>query len=417
MELARWCDENKLPHEAERILIEIAKNGGRIYATKALEVRKKIDKKKAVDPKPELWKEFLKRSYDNRRQVSDDYENLANLTNAANKKIGYVDWALKYDAHNESLRKARGEKRIEGFGWYTEEEYKELAARQSNTETKKTPAGKGIILFESEHYTFLSELSFSQTKKAALHAELHYKAFRKKFGSIVPEPVKKLGIRLVKDKEKYKELLALYKQPPSYINNAGFFLGNTGEVFVFEPKTRDRGGVKRTLSHECTHQLMSVGMCGDPYVSDRVYYLLSGHEFAWCVEGIAVYFESLRKSGKTFSLGGLDTYRKHLVDSKTDQKKLDELNEFMKLDRYRYSRGLDSLQLSRRYAMGGALAEMCMHSKTDAIRDSFLTMVQRYYRGFGTKKEFDVLLDKDEEQKENFDKAWKEHIGGYLKRR
>lgn len=406
---AEWCLEKGLVDETKRAaetLLALNPPADVRHSTDTL--LKKAESAKASEPDAGLWAELLEREAGAKRKASEGYAKLAEAAEGEQRDKLYKR-ALEFDHHNAAARAHLGQLEIEGFGWFAKDEHARLTARAMNADDAKADAqlakGDGPLLLQTAHFTLLSDLTPTQTRSAGKHVELLWKAFREQFGSVIPECKRRAGVRLFRDKKAYTAEVERIGQPASFAETAGFFAHWPGVVYYCDANAKRTGGVNRTLSHECTHQLITIGLCGDPLMSTRSFTVMGGQACTFIVEGSATYMEPVAdKQG--YGLGSVDQYREWQINTKSEQAKLDKLDEFVALTSADWN-AKTSEDTTRRYAQGALLVAFCLHGERAEWRAAMLRTIQRYYRGCSSVDDFKAALGCEWTE---FETAWQDFL-------
>jgi hypothetical protein len=178
-------------------------------------------------------------------------------------------------------------------------------------------------------------------------------------------PTSRHRVVYFRDRDEYNR--SLRSVMPNIEMSVGVYYDRPPCAYFFAGKDSD----DRTLYHEATHQLFHESR---PVAAD-----VGGRANFWIVEGIALYFESLREDDGFYVLGGFDDERLHAA-----QYRLLHDNFYVPL-RQLAGQSRESFQhdpqIRRLYSESAGLTHFLVHSGSGRYRDALVSYLIAVYTG------------------------------------
>lgn len=171
-----------------------------------------------------------------------------------------------------------------------------------------------IQRWQSRHFEILSRLPASESQRIARELEQFYALWTQCFYEVWappntlkariakgspawPEPTR-ISVMILGDRQEYLKVLGVAESKIAI--SVGYYSPQLRRSYFYSADSN-----QDTLYHELTHQLFAEGSI----LSSSAQVRLDQVPGAWCIEGIALYMESLRPSPEGWTLGGVDAVR------------------------------------------------------------------------------------------------------------
>lgn len=381
LSLGDWCRKNGLPREAKIHFQFIADKipSPNPYRGAALNRLQGSWKKDPNTATPEKRAEYRKRLLAYFQGVGDRCWTVYQAAKKARLKpeaAEALEKTVQFYIDHEAARKERGEEKVEGFGWLPAAEA-ELARgavdwkddRSAQDKDHTTWANSWVV--QSPRFIVRTTHPFKKAVEALELLEKLHDAFYGAMAGRMKAPDRRMGLYLFRldiEAEKVREKLGGGHVPVG----GSFFHAGSNVAYI-------RWWDDSTLLHEATHQLAHNGM-DIPMLS----YLQQGDvgsdspDNYWVMEGIAVYYGTIRWTGKT------PEFRKAQGISKLT---IPPLKEFLGFNFAQFQ--ADTIQ---HYSSAYGLTLYLMEGREGKHREKFLDFVRDFYNGSSSIETFEKCL-------------------------
>jgi hypothetical protein len=299
--LAKWCKANSFQQEAEEHFKQVLE-----YEPENKEAKQELKKETSKNGSPPKDIETIRDTYDQKltalsKKLADEHTKLGvwckqkKLPEEAEQEFNTA--IALYEDHPVA-RKELNQVKVPGFGWVDKETANKLTQDLREYKGEWLPNEKVEKIrsnwdeaweIKTEHYVVKTDTTYEKGYELGQLAEDVYQMFFKVFGRFLElkTPKKPLLIYYFKSQKEYKsEFQKVNGREPA--SSVGIYCGKDRAVYFWGPQKTfsGQGSEKDTMRHECTHQL--IGFAGGKMAD------------SWLEEGIACYFESLKrnKSGR-----------------------------------------------------------------------------------------------------------------------
>jgi len=417
--LAKWCDENNLPKEAENIRLCVPPHADdKIYIpklpTQVLRSNRSTTKEEDdFDWEAEFWKTrrayaaklftYAKAAAKQDRgtlaiqmslaalQADPDHKDIRKLLGfvqykgewrtpweAEQLKKGYIDHPRFGWMPAKNVKRYEAGERLFGQKWISEDEDRQVHGQDVR---------KGWVI-TSEHYILYTNHSIEEGVRLSRKLEDLYRAWKLLFyrymasdaelaslfeGKGTPKAGRKHNIYVFRDREDYKT--SLMKELPQVEQTIGLYMPQLQRCYFFsvDPDAHRvlREEVNRTLLHEATHQLFSESR----NTSDSV----AARDNFWVIEGIAMYMETLQSEGEYYVVGGTGDIRfRNAKDEVLKDGFYVPLSLLVELGRPLFQ---SFPKMPELYAQSAGLTHFFMHAENGAFRDATILYLRMIYEG------------------------------------
>lgn len=285
------------------------------------------------------------------------------------------------------------------FGWIE----KEAAEKKPPTRKKSGRLQK----IETEHFELRTTLSLEEgVRLARFLEEVHECWFYLFFQAALSERDASAAIltarapklpnhRVVAYANRQEYLDAILKHDGDAEVSSGGYISQTDTVFLYRPDLErpEDTPLDVMAAHEAVHQLFAESALVRKIAPGRRELLAGTTSNYWALEGIAVYFETLRVQAGARTLGGLASYR--FVRAK---ERVGEPNGLIPLSLYTALNQEDFKShenLPALYTEAAGLTHFLMHGEGNKYRDAFFRLLWLVYGNQERPEELSILTGKD----------------------
>jgi hypothetical protein len=415
-ELARWCDENRLPDEARKTRHAVRPHDPDKLYLPVLPAEVGSAKPPA-DASPiaadwhvrfgRLRHSYAVATYEIARhavaagrtamafelvlaavEADPDYEPVRRL-------LGYQKYRDQWRTSFEARKLRTGLAWSEKFGWLTKTHLRRYEDGQRYCDGRWITAAEDAQrhhdirsgwLYETEHYAIRTDHSLEAAVALGVKLERLYRLWAEIFiryyaseGDVVAlfdgrnraqvAHPRRHDIVYLRDREDYNLVLKnIYERShrpvPSYPTE-GIYID--GAAYFFP----SQGGDDRTLYHEATHQLF--------HESRKVAQEVGGKANFWIIEGIAMYMESLRQEDGYYVLGGFQDERLNAAQFRLLHDKFYvPLSEFTA---YGATRFQSDPRIATLYSQAAGLTNFLVYYRDGRNRDALVQYLSTVYDG------------------------------------
>ena len=410
-ELAAWCDEQGLAHQARKTRSWLGtRDPNKLYVT---ELPQSIGPAELPADTPAEVVEWNSRFWRLRRQVAGALEKLARravVSDRASLAFELAAGAARENPDQEAIRRLFGFQRFQG-GWHTLYEIDRLRANQAWTDQfgwlpksyvrryeqgERRYQGRWIAAeedarlhadirhgweIETEHYKIRTNHSLEAGVALGIKLERLHRVWRQLFIRYYASeaqvrdlfdgrprrraPLPQHEVVYFRTKEDYVK--ALKPVFPNVGISTGIYVDNPSRAYFFAGDEYD----ERNMYHEATHQLFHESRRVAPDVGARGNF--------WLVEGIALYMESLRAEDGFHVLGGFDDVR-----MKAARYRLLHDDFYVPLAEFG-GMGMHAIQSDKRiatlYSQAAGLTHFLIHYDGGRYRDALVACLSAVYDG------------------------------------
>lgn len=375
--LAKWCDEQGMQPEAEQTRARIMRRDPArqyIYMPPAMAPAAPVN---AAD----LLQEFLSRSMKIERDFAVKVLEQARL--AAEEDRGAAAYqllhkVLVHDPDHAEARRALGFRQDETGSWMRSARATRASESRTRQETMGWAAGTYHVI-QSPHFMIYSAAGAEAGLDLAEHLEQAYWVWRQVYfsywcntekikswldgGSSDSSSSRRYDVILFRDREHYLSDLA---DVAGIEISSGYYNEDRKASFFYAADDPPLD----TWRHEIVHQLLQENSGSRATIAER------GH--AWLVEGIAMYFESLRVHDDYVTLGGIDTVRLQSARLRAKREGFYvPLEELDAMDREELQRSPDVRKL---YSQSAGLSQFLLTTEDGKYREGFIEYIKQFYR-------------------------------------
>ncbi len=419
-ELASWCDEQGLKHEAAQtrawlapddpLRLFVAAPGDDSFSARADESSKRTVAAKEDRRKTAAWRERFDKLRKQQSAALFDLANKAARSRQPREAVSLVWQVLREDPDHAEARRIMGYQRQDDrwftpfeirkmrdgqvwhdrFGWLPREHVARYEAgerhfaggwRSAADDAKAHADIRNPWVVGTEHYVVRTNHSLEEGVRLAgrlerLHAvwEQLFLGFAatdeqlaRRFEGHAGQTAEPRRHKVVYFRNRDQYVRALEKDQPNIAITSGYYWGDKKEAYFFAGDEADEGN----LYHEATHQLFSESR---PVVRD-----IGREANFWIIEGVACYMESLHVADGWSWLGGADAVR--LRDARhrlLEDKFYVPLSELV-------GYGMERVQRDERIAMlysqAAGLTHFLMHYDRGRYRDALCAYLVAVYAG------------------------------------
>ena len=346
--------------------------------------------KETQQPTPSEWTDAQK-SFDKRLKTLKQ-EFAANLFELVPKRVYDEEAAaayqllhevLVYNPQHKEARRILGFRNDEKLGWIRSA--KATRASKGTTARKLVGWKKGTYwTIYSPHFIIYSAAGEEAGLRLARELELTYWVWRQVFFEYQsgtrqisewlntdrsdPFSGKQYKVYLFRDRQQY---LSDMSAVPNVEISTGYYDDQAEASFFYPGENNDVS----TWRHETVHQLLQENSRSNIKIRER------GQ--AWLVEGVAMYFETMKVHDDYVVLGGFDAYR--LQFARRRCKREGFFIPMAMLDAMTNKELQSRSDAGRIYSQSAGVAQMLMASKQGKYRNKFVRYVRQFYREKRTK--------------------------------
>ncbi len=448
--LASWCDEKALaPQAAETRNWVKPRDPTRLYVSVLPDAIGPPSPPEGASADLATWH---KRFYQLRREQAGNYYTLARKAvkaGQASLAFDLIMAALREDPDHKSIREMLGFRQYRGqwltnyevkraqdgylwherFGWI-KRNYVQLY------EEGKRPGDKGWISAEedarlhadirsgwiipTEHYNILTNRSVEEAVALGARLEGLYRVWKQLFIGYYASEAQIAGLfegraarlqlpqhNVVYFRDRQEYMAALRSNSPAIEISLGIYIHGATAIskkpamYFFAGEDSD----EPTLFHEATHQLF--------HESRQVSQMVGQSGNFWVVEGVAMYFESLKQHDGFHVLGGFDNDRNEMARIRLldpEHHFYEPLAEFCELN-ISDIQG-DRQRIPMRYTQAAGLFFFLMHCDNGRYRDAVVAYLNAVYSGRDNAQTLSRLTGKSYPQLDEEYKAFMEQAPG-----
>ncbi len=375
--LAQWCEENGLDPLARRVRGSIVKRDPSrqyIYMPPAHGTT-------APAGADDLVQEFHNRWSDIKREFASRL--LEQARRAAEQDRGadayqLLHEVLVHDPDHQEVRRILGFRQHDDAGWIRSARATRATAGRTRQEIMGWSAGTYHVI-QSPHFMIYSAAGPQAGVDLAAQLEQTYWVWRQVYfnywcntnklkswlegASSDSSSSRRYDVILFRDREHYLSDLA---DVAGIEVSSGYYNEDRKASFFYAAADPPLD----TWRHEIVHQLLQENSNSRATVAQR------GH--AWLVEGIAMYFESLREYDDYVTLGGLDTVRLQYARLRAKREGFYlPLEQLDGMDRQELQRSADVRKL---YSQSAGISQFLLTVDGGKYREGFIEYIKQFYR-------------------------------------
>ncbi len=418
-ELAGWCDEKKLAPQATETRNWVKpRDPTRLYVSVLPEAIGPPEPAEDASPDVVAWH---KQFYQLRSEQAGNYYSLARKAvkaGQASLAFDLIMAALREDPDHKAIREMLGFRQSRGQ-WLTNYEMKRAQDgylwherfgwikrnHVQQYEEGKRPNDKGWItaeedarlhadirngwVIQTEHYNILTNRSIEEAVSLGARLEGLYRVWKQLFIRFYASEAQVAGLfegraarlqlpqhNVVYFRDRQEYVAALRPNTPSIDLSLGIYIhgattiSKKSAMYFFAGEDSD----EPTLFHEATHQLF--------HESRQVSQMVGQSGNFWVIEGVAMYFESLKEQDGFHVLGGFDAERNEMARIRLLEPEhhfYEPLAEFCELNITDIQSDQDRIPM--RYTQAAGIFFFLMHCDNGRYRDAVVAYLNAVYSG------------------------------------
>ncbi|MGI9515925.1 MAG: DUF1570 domain-containing protein [Pirellulaceae bacterium] len=375
--LAQWCDEQGLQSEADATRARIMQRDPARQYIYMPPVVAPVAPADASDLQQELHNRLMMIERDFAEKLLQQAQLAAEQDRgaAAYQRLHEV---LAHDPDHAEARRILGFRQAEDGNWMRSARGTRANESRTRQETMGWAAGTYHVI-QSPHFMIYSAAGAEAGLDLAEHLEQAYWVWRQVYFSYWCNTDKlkawlsgqnsdssssrRYDVILFRDREHYLSDLA---DVAGIEISSGYYNEDRKASFFYAAADPPLD----TWRHEIVHQLLQENSGSRATISER------GH--AWLVEGIAMYFESLRVHDGYVTLGGIDTVRLQTARLRAKREGFYvPLEELDAMDREELQRSPDVRKL---YSQSAGLSQFLLTTEDGKYREGFIDYIKQFYR-------------------------------------